>query len=101
MQDEITQDQIRQVQSLIGQAATVVQSIRLLAQTQARAQHERVLREVTARVRSSTDPDVVLRTAVRELGQVLGRNVLIRLGSSEEANQGGAEGADGGSGERS
>jgi GAF domain-containing protein/HAMP domain-containing protein len=70
-------------QALIGLGSPAVQNRRLFMQTQARAQHERILRQVTERVRNSIDPDAVLRTAVRELGNVLGRNVLIRLSSIE------------------
>ena len=77
---ELRESQVRQIQSLVGQASAVVQSLSLLQQTEARARQERVLREVTARLRGSTDPDIVMRTAVRELSGVLGRNVLIRLG---------------------
>ncbi len=80
---QLSEEQVRQVSSLVGQAATVVQSIRLLDQTQSRARYERILREVSARVRGSTDPDTVLRTAVREVGALLGRNVLIRLGAAQ------------------
>lgn len=79
---DISSSQIRQIQSLTGQAAAVLQSVLLLEQSQARARYERVLREVTARVRESMDTEVVLRTAAQELGSVLGRNVLVRLGGA-------------------
>jgi len=78
----MTEEQIRQVQSLMGQAAAVVQSLHLLEETQQRARYEATLRQVTSRVRASTDPDAVLRTAAREVGSLLGRNVVIRLGTS-------------------
>lgn len=79
----LTDEQMRQVQTLLGQAATVLQGQRLFEQTQARARYEQALREVTARVRASSDPDTVLRTAVREVGALLGRNALIRLGEPQ------------------
>lgn len=79
----LTDEQMRQVQTLLGQAATVLQGQRLFEQTQARARYEQTLREVTARVRASSDPDTVLRTAVREVGALLGRNALIRLGEPQ------------------
>jgi hypothetical protein len=41
------------------------------------------LREITARVRSSSDPDVILQAAVRGLGTALGRRAFVRLGSTE------------------
>ncbi len=78
----MSEQQVRQVQSLVGQAAAVVQSLHLLEETQERARYEATLRQVTSRVRASTDPDAVLRTAAREVGALLGRNVVIRLGTS-------------------
>jgi GAF domain-containing protein/HAMP domain-containing protein len=77
----LTEADLRQVQSLTGQAAAVVQSIRLLDETQASARREQALRQFTQRVRSAIDPEQVLRTAAREVGQALGRNVLVRLAS--------------------
>jgi GAF domain-containing protein len=71
-------------QALIGLGSPAVQNRRLFVQTQARARHEQILRQVTERVRNSIDPDTVLRTAVRELGNVLGRSVLIRLEGQHE-----------------
>jgi GAF domain-containing protein/HAMP domain-containing protein len=83
----LTEAHLRQVQSLIGQAAAVIQGIRLLQQTEARARREQTLRQVSERLRSSVDPEQVLRFAVKEVSDVLGRNVLIRVSSStrEEA----------------
>jgi len=60
---------------------------RLLSQTQARVRREQTLREITARVRNSTDPDVVMRTLVQELGGVLDRPTFVRLGSAEELSE--------------
>jgi len=44
---------------------------------------KRILREVTTRVRASVDADTILRTAVRELGNALGREAFIRLNTAE------------------
>jgi len=73
--------------TLIGQMAVVMENRRLLQETEARARREQVLREITARVRGSTDPDTIVRTAVRELGAVLGRPAFIRLGSQEQLSR--------------
>jgi PAS domain S-box-containing protein len=77
----------RRLSSLVEQASTMVQSLRLLEAAQSRAQHEQVLREITAHVRSSMDPDTILRTAVRELGAALGRAAFVRVGSAEQLAQ--------------
>jgi PAS domain S-box-containing protein len=80
----LTPAALRQVESLVGQAATVIQSIRLYEQAQAAAQRERILREVTTQVRASVDADTILRTAVRELGQALGRETFVRIGGQPQ-----------------
>jgi GAF domain-containing protein len=64
-----------------------IENQRLLSEAQARARREQTLREITTRVRSSTDPDAVMRALVRELGTVLGRSTFVRLGSAEELSQ--------------
>jgi hypothetical protein len=77
----------RRLSSLIEQAGTMVQSLRLYGAAQSRAHREQVLREITARVRSSMDPDTILRTAVRELGVALGRSAFVRVGSADQLAQ--------------
>jgi GAF domain-containing protein len=59
-----------------------LQTEQALAMTRKRAQREQSLRQITSAVRGSTDPSVILRTAVRELGSVLGRKMVIRLTST-------------------
>jgi GAF domain-containing protein len=73
--------------TLVGQMAVVMENRRLLQDAEARARREQVLREITARVRGSTDPDTIVRTAVRGLGAVLGRPAFIRLGSQEQLSR--------------
>jgi PAS domain S-box-containing protein len=74
-----------QLLSTVGtQVGTAIQTARLFQQTQQVARHEQALREITARVRSSTDPDTIVRAAVRELGQALERSAFIRLGAAEQ-----------------
>lgn len=62
-----------------------IESLRLSEQTQERAQREQALRQITSAVRGSTDPATILRTAVRELGTLLGRKTVIRLKTVGEA----------------
>ncbi len=57
----------------------------LLEETQLRAQREQALRQITAAVRASTDPATILRTAVRELGSVMGRRAAIRMATEDQS----------------
>lgn len=56
-----------------------MQTENALATTQKQAQREHALRQITSAVRGSTDPAVILRTAARELGSILGRTTIVRL----------------------
>ncbi len=84
---EVNETEKRRLGSLLDQASTMMQSLRLLDAAQSRAQRERALREITARVRNSMDPDTILRTAVRELGAALGRPAFVRVGSADQLLQ--------------
>ena len=76
--------EIRLLEALAGQMAVGLDRLRLLDQMQARLDREEVLRMVTDRVRSAVDVETVLRTAVREVGRVLGRSAFVYLGSEED-----------------
>lgn len=79
-----TDAEIRPYISLSQQLATTIYNQQLLEQVKRTALREQTLRELTARVRNSTDPDTIVRTAVRELGNVLGRTTFIRLGDTAQ-----------------
>ncbi|OQY29119.1 MAG: hypothetical protein B6I38_08515 [Anaerolineaceae bacterium 4572_5.1] len=69
---------------LAGQIASAVESARLFEESQNRVRREQTLREITSRLRNFTDPDAVIRAAVRDLSKNLDRPTFIRLGSAEE-----------------
>lgn len=51
--------------------ALAVENARLLEEAQRRAARERLIAEISNRLRASLDPDTVLQTTVRELGRAL------------------------------
>jgi GAF domain-containing protein len=75
--DDGQRNLLRQVASLVSAS---LQARRLLRQVQERARQEQALREITANVRSTMDTETILRTAVRDLGDLLGRKAFIRMG---------------------
>lgn len=81
---KFSETEIRRLVALASQAAVAINNMQLLESTRVRAQRERILREVTTRVRASVDADTILRTAVRELGAALGREAFIHLGGPEQ-----------------
>ncbi len=77
------EQEISLLQTLADQATIAFERMRLLDETSKKAQHEQTLREIAAKVRGSADVDVVLRTAVEEVGKVLGRQAYVYLQDSE------------------
>ena len=78
------EQEINLLQTLADQATIAFERVRLLDQTSKRAQREQTLREIAAKVRGSADVDVVLRTAVEEVGKVLGRQAYVYLQDKEQ-----------------
>ena len=72
---------------LAGQIANAIVNTRLFEQVEIRIRREQILREITNRVRGFTNPDTVIQSAVRQLGETLGRPTFIRLGSAKELSQ--------------
>lgn len=56
------------IDSIITDAALALENARLLDETQQRANRDRLLADITSKVRASTDIETILSTAVRELG---------------------------------
>jgi GAF domain-containing protein len=77
-----TEDEVAMLQALVDQLGVALDSARLHQDTQRRAIEDRLVGEITARMRQTLDVDMVLQTAVREMGKSLGiPRVEVRLGS--------------------
>jgi GAF domain-containing protein len=70
-QGEWTPDEVALVNNLVEQLAAAMESARLFDETQRRAEREHLASAITAKVRASNDPQVILQTAVRELREAL------------------------------
>jgi GAF domain-containing protein len=66
-----SKDEIEMIDTLIDQLEIALESARLYRETQQRAERERLAAEITTKIRASTDPQVMLKTAVSELKQAL------------------------------
>jgi GAF domain-containing protein len=81
-----TPEEIALLETLTEQLGTALESARLYQDTQRRATRERLIGEVTARMRETLDVEAVLKTAVGEMRQALGlEKVLVRLAPRPES----------------
>jgi GAF domain-containing protein len=60
--------------TLIDQLEVALESARLYRETQQRAEREALVGQITTKIRSTTDPQTMLQTAVSELKQALQAN---------------------------
>ncbi|HMA07608.1 MAG TPA: GAF domain-containing protein, partial [Ramlibacter sp.] len=67
-----TQDQVELAQAVAERVALSAENARLFDETNRRAERERLVTEITSRIRSTNDPDEMIRTAVEELRNALG-----------------------------
>ncbi len=65
-----------------------IENLRLSELNEKHAQREQTLRQITGLLRSSNNPTTIMRTAVRELGSIMGRRTVVQLVSPQETNQG-------------
>ncbi|MEA3376650.1 MAG: GAF domain-containing protein [Chloroflexota bacterium] len=66
-----TPAEVETLESLADQLGASLESARLHQETQRRAARDRLVSEISARLRASMNPDTVLKTTVRGLGQAL------------------------------
>jgi GAF domain-containing protein/HAMP domain-containing protein len=64
-------DEISLVKAVSDQVAQALENARLLEETQSRAEREHLVASITTHMRSTNDPQVILKTAVEELRQAL------------------------------
>jgi GAF domain-containing protein/HAMP domain-containing protein len=84
---EWAREEMAQLETLVEQLGVALENARLYEETQLRAERERIIAGITARVRASMDPETILRTAVRELGAALGADrAFVRLGRGAMTN---------------
>ncbi len=74
-----TENELGLVQAIAERVSLALENARLFEETTRRADRERAVSEITNRIRSTNDPQVMLQTALDELKRALGaRDVKIR-----------------------
>ena len=85
---EWTPEETALLGTLAEQLSVALDSARLYQATQRRAAQERLVGDVTARMRQTLDVDAVLRTAAQEMRQALGLSqIAVRLTSPGQAGR--------------
>ena len=78
--EPFTPDDIQLVELLASQAGTIITNQQLLEETQQLANRERTLNQIAADIRRHLDAEMVLESAVSNLGRLLGdQRVTVRL----------------------
>jgi len=89
---EVPPETVQMVEAIADRLTLALENARLLEETRRHAERDRMIAEITARVRASMDPETILRTALRELGAALGADrVMVRMmnpSHSEEVESG-------------
>jgi len=77
-------EEIALTEAVAERAALALENVRLLEETQRRAARERLVSEVTTRMRETLDVETVLRTALQEFSRVAGgARVALWMGDTE------------------
>jgi GAF domain-containing protein len=86
-----TAEDVAVVQAVAEQVALTLENMRLFEETRQRARREQIIREITTKMRGSTDLDTILQTTVQELAKVLGTSsAFVQLGTDSQST--GSEG---------
>ena len=82
---KVTSETVQLVENIVDRLAGALENARLLEVIEKKAERERQLAEMTARVRSSASIDQILQTALVEISRGLGvSNAVIQLGDPTE-----------------
>jgi GAF domain-containing protein len=90
--DPFSADEVQLVELLASQAGTVITNQQLLEETQQLANRERQLNQMAAEIRRNLDTEMVLESAVQNLGRLLhDQRITVRLYPSSQTQQPTAE----------
>jgi transcriptional regulator with GAF, ATPase, and Fis domain len=83
-----TQDQVVLVENIANQLSIAIQNAQLFEDANRRAEREKIISEITSKISASVRTENILKTAAKELNQLLdGAEVLIRLRTDEQEKE--------------
>jgi GAF domain-containing protein len=78
-------DEMDIITAIVERAALSIENARLLTESRNAAKKERVIGEISAKINASTQIEMILKTAVRELGSQIGdAQISVEIGSNNE-----------------
>ncbi|MGB8982751.1 MAG: cache domain-containing protein, partial [Anaerolineales bacterium] len=86
---ERSDEAVEVIESVAQQLSGHIENLRLSELNEKHAQREQTLRQITSTLRGSNNPATILRTAVRELGSIMGRRAVVQLISPQQAESAG------------
>jgi len=82
-----TDDDMAFIEAITDQLSQTAENLRLFEEAQDRAGREQTIREITDKLKTAPNLDVLLETAARELGLRLGaRHTVLEMGTERETN---------------
>jgi GAF domain-containing protein len=69
-----SENELALIQAITDRVALALENARLFEETTRRADREKAVSEITTRIRSTADPEIMLQTAMEELKRALGAN---------------------------
>jgi len=82
-----TDDDMALVEAITDQLSQTAENLRLFEEAQDRAGREKTIREITDKLKTARNLDMLLETAARELGLRLGaRHTVLEMGTERETN---------------
>lgn len=70
--DKLNQDQVNLIKAVAERVALSAENARLFEETTRRAERERLVSDITSKIRSVNDPQSMIKTAIDELRNTLG-----------------------------
>lgn len=84
---EWNQDQVDLAEAVAERVALSAENARLFDETSRRAERERMVTEITSKIRSTNDPDAMIQTALDELRNALGATQVQLIPQAISASQ--------------
>jgi len=80
-----TSEEIAVAQAAANRAALTLENARLLEESQRRAAREQAIGQISAKIGAGTEIEMILKTAIRELGaQIGGTQITVEIGDENE-----------------